>query len=360
MTQMVSPIERINNLTEIGGPDDSTELRNLLQELLGGPEPADRLVDQHRLAPRVYRLRFEVNGRVLSLVVKRSDPDIAIRNQLIARRWLPAAGLGQSGPPLLGVAAERSGQGIWHVYEDLGDWVLDECAPDPVRVGVAAGLIAQVHTRFAGHALLAECRLWGGDLGMHFYTVSVRDAIRSLESLRPPEVELSAEQLGLRNRLLERLHKLLDQEPDRARVMKELGGPETLLHGDLWPKNMLVFPTGDGLQARLIDWDRTGVGPVSYDLSTFLGRFPARERRWILDLYQEELGRPGWRLPPADDLNLLFETAECARLANCLIWRALAIRESQAEWAFHELALLDQWLGVLQPILPSEEGSVYT
>jgi hypothetical protein len=355
---MTNQIEGLGDLLESCGQAGLTALRDLLQELLGGPGAIGQLIAQQRLAPRVYRLRFKVNGRDLSLVVKHLDPGVAQRNQLITKRWLPATGLSQSGPPLLGVAAERSGARIWHVYEDLGAWELDECAPDPARVEVAVELIAQIHTRFAGNALLAECRLWGGDLGIHFYASSVRDAIRSLESLRAPYVELSAERLAMRDRLLERLHELLDEEPYRAQMMKELGGPDTFLHGDLWPKNMLVFPTDNGMQARLIDWDRAGVGPASYDLSAFLSRFPTCERQWILGVYQQSLGRSGWRLPSAADLNLLFDTAERARLANCVIWRALAIWESQAEWAFHELASLEQWFEMLQPVLLLKENGV--
>jgi thiamine kinase-like enzyme len=37
--------------------------------------------------------------------------------------------------------------------------------------------------------------------------------------------------------------------------------------------------------SRLIDWDHAGVGPASYDLSTFLLRFPPGRRKAILDLY---------------------------------------------------------------------------
>jgi hypothetical protein len=108
----------------------------------------------------------------------------------------------------------------------------------------------------------------------------------------------------------------------------------------------------------LIDWDRAGVGPVSYDLSAFLIRFPICERYWILDLYQQSVGRLGLRLPSAADLNLLFDTAERARLANCVIWRALAIWESQAEWAFQELASLEQWFEMLQPVLLLKDDGV--
>jgi thiamine kinase-like enzyme len=199
--------------------------------------------------------------------------------------------------------------------------------------------------------------LLGGDLGMGFYTASVRDAIRCLGSLARPAAERSPECSAVRERLLGRLYKLRDEAPGRAQALREFGGPETLLHGDLWPKNVLVFPTGGGPQVRLIDWDRAGVGPVSYDLSTFLGRFPARERPWILDLYQQAMRPLGWRLPSAADWNLLFETAERARLANCVIWRALAVQEGHAEWGFQELAFLEQWLKELRPVLlPDHDG----
>jgi Phosphotransferase enzyme family len=328
-------------------------LRRVLEDLLGGPEANGRLIGQAQLAPEVCRVRFAANGRTASFVVKRLGPGVARRNQLLAERWLPAVGLSRCGPPLRGAAAEPTGRSVWHVYEDLGDCGLDERSPDPVRVEPAVQVIARLHTRFAGHALLPECRLHGGDLGAAFYASSVRDAIHSLEALRSPAVDLSPAQSALRDRLLERVRRLLQEEPERTQLLREFGGPETLLHGDLWPKNVLVLSTRGQMEARLIDWDRAGVGPVSYDLSTFLGRFPTGERLWILDLYRQCVGRAGWDLPPVGVLNRLFDTAECARLANCIIWRALAVWESQAEWAFHDLASLEEWLGALQPVLPS-------
>jgi hypothetical protein len=343
-------IEGFDDILEISGQPELVELRDALRELLGGPAAKGRLIGLHRLAPGVYRVRLEADGRVDSLIVKRLEARIAQRSQLVTSRWLPAVGLGQAGPPLRRVVAERGGWHTWHVYDDLGDWELDEQAPNPEHVGVAVELIAQVHTRFAGHPLLPQCRLHGGDLGGAFFTASVRDAIHSLESLRTPRVKLPPEALEVRNRLLERLNRLLGE--GKARAMPNWGGLETLLHGDLWPKNVLVVPTGDGLHARLIDWDRTGVGPFYYDLSMFLGRFPASDRLWILDRYRQAVGRHGWRLPSTEELNRLFDTAERARLANCVIWRALAVWEGPADWALAELASLDQWLGALQPVLP--------
>ncbi len=348
-------IEGLDSLLEGSGQPGLTELGNVLYELLGGSEAAGRLVDQHTLksrVARVYRLRFEINGRVRSLVIKRLDPDIAQRNLFVTLRWLPAIGLSQSGPPLLGAAAERSGQCVWHFYEDLGDWTLDPSDLDPGRVKAAVELIAQLHTRFAGHPLLAECRLYGGDLGMYFYASNVRDAIRGLESLRPSDVELSSERLAVRERLLERMYQLLDEQPYRAHMLAELGGPETLLHGDLWTTNMFVLSTAHGLHARLIDWDHAAVGQASYDLSTFLLRFALHHRLWVLDVYCEFMEHLGWHLPSAQDLNLLFETAECARYANRAIWPAIAVLQDRAEWGFDELAAVDHWFELLEPVLP--------
>jgi hypothetical protein len=347
-------VEGLNDLLNGGQADGLAELRQLPEELLGGGG-AVRLAGAQRLAPWVYRLHVE-GGCPGSVVVKRLDPGAARRNELAACKWLPALGLAEAGPPLQRIAPDPGGRYVWHVYEDLGPQTLDENAPDPGRVAAVVDLLARLHTRSAGHSLLPECRRHGGDLGIAFYTSSVRGAIGALEALRAPDVELSPDRQALRDRLLGRLYRLADEAPRRATALRQLGGPDALLHGDLWPKNALALPAGAGFRVRLIDWDRAGAGPVSYDLSTFLGRFPPGARPWALDLYRQAVGRFGWRLPGRADLNLLFDTAERARLANCVIWRALAVREGHAEWGFQELAALDQWLEELQPVL--REGGV--
>ena len=74
------------------------------------------------------------------------------------------------------------------------------------------------------------------------------------------------------------------EESERAQVLAALGGPETLVHGDLWPTNALVLADGDAVHVRLIDWDEAAAGPIGFDLSTFLVRFDPSHRRWILDM----------------------------------------------------------------------------
>src|SRR5437867_3229602 len=334
----------------------TTLFRSLLVHLLGGPDATGRLVEQSSLKTpeRVYRVRFAQNGSVRSWVVKRLEPGLGKRNELVATRWLPAVGLGNRGAALVGVAGARNGACVWHVYSDLGDGALDAAKFDRERVRLAVELIAQVHTRFAQHPLLAECRRHGGDLGINFYLSNVRDAIYSLEAVKPPAVELTPELAAVRDRLLKRLHQLLGEYDARARALAEFGGPETLLHGDLWTTNTFVIATERGLEARLIDWDHAAVGPASYDLSTFLLRFDARERPWILDLYREAVATAGWRLPATEDLNVLFETAECARCASCLIWPAIEILEERAAWAFDKLPVIERWFDQMRPVLREE------
>jgi len=286
------------------------------------------------------------------LIVKRLGPERALRNRLVLERWLPAVGLGAVGPRLLGAAAEPDGRRVWHVYEDLGRDSLAAEDPGPARVAAAVEAVAGLHLRFAGHALLGECRLWGGDLGAHFFTSSVRDAVYALDSLRHPGVALGREHRALRDRLLDQLHGLLAEAAERGGELREWGGAETLLHGDLWRDNVLLVPTPAGPQARLIDWDHAAVGPVAYDISTLLARFPAGERPGILGRYQRCVAAAGWRLPPPGQLNRLFDTAERARVANRLIWPAIAVRQGDPDWGLEELAEVAGWLDRVEPVLP--------
>jgi len=313
-----------------------------------------RPIELDRLKSRVYRLRAGQDGHARSIVVKRYDPWLARRNELVLRRWLPALDLSDRAPRLLATAAERAGAWVWHVYEDLAGDALDPADPDPLDVEAVADLIAALHTRAAGHALVPQCRHFCGCLGAGFFAANVRDAIAVLESLAPPRVEPTPEQGELRGRLLDRLYRLRSEVGARTALLQERGGPDTLLHGDLWTTNALVTAgAARGTRvARLIDWDHAAVGPVTYDLSTFLYRFPKAERPWILQMYARALQRAGWRLPSPRDLNAMFETAEYARYACRIVWPAVALLEERAAWGFDQLAEVERWFDALELVLP--------
>lgn len=347
-------IENLDQLFKDAGQPGLSELRQWLQDFLSGYTSQCRWLDAEQLQPRrprVFRLRFACGNEVRSLIVKRLEPGVALRNKLVVTRWLPAVGLKDRGPVLLGASADRTGQWVWHIYEDLGAGELDPESSKCDEVRAAVELIARIHTRFADHPLLPECRLYGGDFGTQFFTSNITDAMRCLKAIRPDAIGLSNERVCLRDRLLSRLQALLDNQHTRAQAYADLGGPETLLHGDLWTTNTFVLAGANGPEARLIDWDHAAVGPFSYDLSTFLLRFPRERRRWILDEYCKALAIPNWRMPQIDELNLLFETAELARIANRIIWPAIAIVLDRAEWGFDELAEVERWFDDLEPVL---------
>src|SRR6266702_2877028 len=121
-------IEGLGRVLESHGQHGLTELRGFLQELLGGPEAQGRFIDEQTLQPRalrVFRLRFVIHGQTRQVIVKRLKPEIARRSELVEERWLPAVGMGNHGPALLGNVAEPGGNTVWHVYDDLGPYELD-------------------------------------------------------------------------------------------------------------------------------------------------------------------------------------------------------------------------------------------
>jgi Phosphotransferase enzyme family len=359
-----NPHNRRDQTGELGPP----ELIETLDELLRGAGGAGRLSREPLKGCRVQRITVDAGPDVRSFIVKRfSNPNIAQRNQMVARRWFPAAGLAHAVPRLLGVAAERDGRRVWHVYEDVGDCTLvtggttrDRSRTfrvDPECIEPAVALIARIHARFAGHPVLAECRLHGDDFGSHFFVSAVTDAIRCLDALLSREHERTVAWTGMVCRLLMKMHELRRQQPKRIEALARFGGPETLLHGDLWPINVMVSPAATGHRATLIDWDHVGVGPVAYDLSSFLTHFPRADRQGILNLYLRFMDDAGIRFPAETDWNLLFDTAELARLAITVVWNALSALDDPADWAFEDLERIEQWFDLLAPILPTSPVS---
>lgn len=325
----------VTEIFALQGEPGAAELSEVLDEIGDGGRPAEL----RPLKEGVYRLALSGAG---SVVLKRLDPAVAQRARLVAERWLPALGLGDRCARLLGVAGDRAGRVVWHVYEDLGDDTL-AARPTPERVRATVDLLAEVHLRGARHAVLPDVRRYGGGLGLAYFTANVADATAALEAVVAAGVATPTQYAGVTTRLLERLYALGADAPRRARVFDDAAGPDTLLHGDAWTINAFVFDTADGPRARLVDWDKVGIGPFSYDLSTFLFRFPPAERPGILDRYREALARAGRVLPPAAELHLLFDTAERARYANCIIWPALALLQEHADWGFPGLAEVERW-----------------
>lgn len=70
----------------------------------------------------------------------------------------------------------------------------------------------------------------------------------------------------------------------------------TVLHGELYPSNVLASRVGDEVSIRPVDWEWTAIGPAELDLAAFTaGDWPVRTRRRLVAAYARESG-----LDPAD------------------------------------------------------------
>jgi Phosphotransferase enzyme family len=329
------------------GPADQRGARELIEALdqyLGAS--SWQVLDAKELVPRVYRARLTGVGGERCLILKHLRSDWAQRDQLICRRMLPAAALEDHGPPLLAVAAESGGHRTWHVYDDAGDSSL---AHDftPERVEAVLRVVASVHVRLANHHLLAECRARFGDLGAHFFTTSVRDAIRGLEAIASAHID-GVDHAEVTGALLDEMYRLLGEERERVDIIHEAGGPETLLHGDLNLQNVLVREDNGGHHARLIDWDHTGVGYAAYDMSNFLAKLREPDRQTAFEAYHTLVQDAGLAPTSLKAWSRLSDTAHASRLANCVIWAAGDVLDGAHESGLDDLQMLERELRVLR------------
>ena len=301
-----------------------------------------------RLTRRVYRLTL-ATGEPDSVVMKRLDPASAHRDRLLVQRWLPAVGLADFGPPLLATVFDPGGDAVWSVYEGLDGHTLRSIRPDADEVVRLVEVVVSLHLRFARHPLIAEIRHQGTHLGRGGYVDYVNDSAQALATVRS--------QPGVRARLpasvladLESaVHRAREESPSVLALLDTVGGPDTVLHGDLWPQNVVVGP--DWL--RLIDWDRLGVGPAIYDLSTLLLRLPRAARGRVLNAYLGHIAAADWPLPTVDQVILLSTAVERVRLASLIAWRVLdllqAPNDGVASWAAGELESIGTWWREVDP-----------
>jgi len=329
------------------GPGDLDLLAGALGRLSDGGRDPVRVVSTTVLGQGVHRILLGRADRP-SVVVKRLRSTRARLEQRVTDRWLPGVGLDGLGPPRLSAVAEKDGSHVWHVYDDLGAHGLDRPDVDAGTVDLAMCRLADLHARFAGHLLLPEVRFAAGDLGVYFYTRSVRDAVATVDRMRPPRLVPSQEDAAIRDGVLARLQTLRDDEPARVRLL-EGAGPETLVHGDLTRENVFVL---DGV-VRLIDWDHVGVAPAAFDLSTHVAHYPAARRPLVVDRYSAAMAERGFPFRGDVDWDLLVRTFEAGRLANQLIWLATGILEGTentferlAEWGQALAAAVDETVSV--------------
>lgn len=317
---------------------------------------------------QVYRVRVKDGDGTASVIAKRFRPEKGALEQRVLVEWLPAKGLGWVSPRLLGVSAKVDGR-VWHLYEDVGRRTIDQLhgeplaesiriergfmtplgsSPDPGLIHAAMVTIASVHAAFADHERLNEYRRAGQPHGATFYRESIVRARTALTAAAP---SLRRADRSLLDGLFARLDRLAGEQAARLSHLAEVGGSDTLLHGDFSIRNTLIVGDGDAREGRLIDWDRAGVGPVSEDISVFLAQLPPEVRSEALATYLAAYVDGANAGRSVDDWNRLFETAELARLASCIVGPAHLVAERPTQWAVGSLQAVEDWFEGLRPLL---------
>ena len=335
------------------GPEQSELLSGPLRTLTARDGSEVGVVSVTCLREGVYRLGLD-GATSATVVVKRLRAKRAQLERRVTGRWLPAVGMDTFGPPRRAAVGEADGRHVWHVYDDLGAWGLDGREIDSATIDVAMDRLADLHASFAGHPMLSEPRFAAGDLGAYFYTCSVRGALRCVDALQPPAVDLSPQEAAVRDTVRAHLARLQQEEPRRVRLIEDHGGPETLVHGDLTRANVFVLPGASGPLVRLIDWDHVGVGPAGFDISTHVAYYGPAQRRLALERYTTAMAERGHPFRDDLDWDLLVATFEAGRLANQVIWVALGILEGNG-WTFRELAA---WADALAAVVDPRPAAV--
>jgi hypothetical protein len=235
------------------GLDHGTEVTLILKDLTWG-----RLAERSRRSKPAFlfepRREVETYRRILG-------------PHAIGARCYAAVGAGSSWWLILEKAAGRE---LWQ----LGDEASWEAA---------ARWLATMHTSFAGrgrevHAanpyLLTHGR--GSFLGWaHRAQVALADS----EDARAPEL----------------IAALSRYDP----VADELAAlPETLVHGEFYPSNVLVSRETDDSRVCPVDWEMAGTGPALLDIAALVSGWGEADRVRLIEVYVAEMARHGTPVAP--------------------------------------------------------------
>lgn len=169
-------------------------------------------------------------------------------------------------------AVVHDGEGPeWIVMRDIGPALGNPWTPE--AAGTAAARLALLHAQALADPDLLDLP-WLERAGHHAYAHHIPSGHDNLDAL-PADPRLADLFTPAQVRAL---HRCLNAAEALADLASRL--PSTLVHGDFTPLNA-------GLDAAqtlvLIDWEHVGVGPIGFDLATFVAMHRAFGGRGTLD-----------------------------------------------------------------------------
>ena len=120
----------------------------------------------------------------------------------------------------------------------------------------------------------------------------------------------------------------MDEVRRSAAALEACGVPDTLVHGDFHPGNLI----GDQSHLALLDWGDCGVGNPLLDRSAFLPRVPQAQRAGVLDHWD---GR--WRaaVPGCDPARAAELAGPVAALRQAIIYDGFVQAIEPSERMYH-------------------------
>lgn len=232
------------------------------------------------------------------------------------RRILTPAGIG----PQCVASGER-----WLVVDKVPGVELWQIGDHAVWERVA-GWLGGVHARFTGRG--DELRAASPHLLDHsadWYTRWAGRAREALERGDDPRAAALAHALAAYDAVGEAL----------------AAQPRTLVHGELYPSNVMVVDGGPGAGIFPVDWEMAAVGPGAVDLAALAGGFAPAERSRLERAYLAGLGAG------ADEEREFVGTLTRARLHLALQWLGWSSawrppREHAQDWLGEALALTEE------------------
>jgi hypothetical protein len=203
----------------------------------------ERRVRQHKWS--VFRLHGMLSGQ-RAVVAKYCSRATAEVEQLIYERVIPEIGV--SAADLLGVSVEDE-DARWLFLSDEGDMRWSPNDRDQRRL--FTDWVATMHERSAGHPAIAQLPDRGAD---HYFRL-LRIARERMSSAKLPGLRAAIDALAA-------LEARWSAVTEQSRAL-----PETLVHGDLVPKNIRLR-SGEVFRAIVpLDWETAGVGSPAADLA---------------------------------------------------------------------------------------------
>ena len=264
----------------------------------------------------IYRLHG-VGPFASPLIAKRCVTATALTERLIYREILPELEL--PGVPYYGCIADCPAEFHWLFIGDAGNGLYSPVLPAHRRA--MSRWLAHLHTSTA--SLPAAAGL--PDRGPGFYLEQLRRARKNiLDNWSNPALQVH------RVAVLQDIKAqcdFLELRWDQVAYRCE-EAPQTLVHGDLKPKNIRIQDTPKGVDLLAFDWELAGWGVPVTDLL----RCPD------LELYWKE-ARTTWPGLNCKQLRKLVEVGRLFRAIIAIYWKSLALSFPDPEWPVEKLRL---------------------